>query len=113
MNWPSQHMSDKDMEKKFGENIWNIIVTNMTNGMRVENTWRITEEEDIQNIIVTNVTIGMRVEKTWKITEREDIQRNVKRNWCVGVKENNKRKRNIEVDLNVIFVRKSSRIRVN
>ena len=49
-----------------------ILVGNVEIGMRVEKTWRITEEEDIQNIIVTKVTIGIRVEMTWKITERED-----------------------------------------
>ena len=96
-----------------GDDIQNIIVTNVTNGMRVEKTWRITEEEDIQNIIVTNVTIGMRVEETWKITEKEDIQRNVRRNLYVGMKRNSKRERSIEVELYVIFVRKNLRIRGN
>ena len=41
-----------------------MLVGNVTIGMRLEKTWRITEGENIQNIIVTNVTNGMRVEKT-------------------------------------------------
>ena len=41
-----------------------IFVSNVAIGMRVEKIWKTTEGEDIQNIIVTNVTNGMRKEKT-------------------------------------------------